>query len=226
MDASGNGRHDHMSDAEERERQQDSLPRCCTDCVERFLEESPLLLVTVEMVLLHQAVQQRGTHPLVRDGSKKNSTASGNGLLERYNIVDRVKRRKENDDEGGSRAYPSRTQYGQRWEIAQKHGIDTGPLKFLGIPISGMMYYMNWVLTNAQIELLTADVSVIDYGRTKKNRKKYDFDDTDADENQVKKAGQDWIERYGTEEGAGTNLTLNDIFRGGNINADVGVKLG
>ena len=114
-----------MSDAEERERQQDSLPRCCTDCAERFLEESPLLLVTVEMVLLHQAVQQRGTHSLVRDGSKKNSTASGNGLLERYNIVDRVKRRKENDDEGGSRAYPSRTQYGQRWEIAQKHGIDT-----------------------------------------------------------------------------------------------------
>ena len=89
-----------------------------------------------------------------------------------------------------------------------------------------MMYYMNWVLTNAQIELLTADVSVIDYGRTKKNRKKYDFDDTDADENQVKKAGQDWIERYGTEEGAGTNLTLNDIFRGGDMSADVGVKLG
>lgn len=87
-----------------------------------------------------------------------------------------------------------------------------------------MMYYMNWVLTNAQIELITADVSVIDYGTMKKGKKKHDFDDSDADEQQVQKAGQQWVEKYGTGEGAGTNLSLNDIF-GGNVKADIGIKL-
>jgi len=87
-----------------------------------------------------------------------------------------------------------------------------------------MMYQMNWMLTNAQIELLTADVSVIDYGDMKKKRKKSEFDNTEADSAQVKKASDEWTARYGTEEGAGTNLSISDIFSGG-LDAGVGVKL-
>lgn len=95
--------------------------------------------------------------------AQKNGAGGCGGVLERYNVTDRIEHDEKADDKSGSRAYPSRTTFGQRWEIASKHGIDTGPLKLFGIPISGMMYYVNWVLTNAQLELLAADVSVVDY---------------------------------------------------------------
>ena len=86
-----------------------------------------------------------------------------------------------------------------------------------------MMFAMNWLLTNAQIELLTSDTSVIDYGDVKKKRKKSEYDNTPADSGQVRKAGDDWIARYGSDADAGKGLSLNDIF-GGGLNVGVGIK--
>lgn len=94
----------------------------------------------------------------------------------------------------------------------------------MGIPISGMMYYCNWVLTTAQLELIAADVSVVDYGHTKEKRKKGEFDDTPADEEAIKKANAEWKERYGDGEGAGGGLDIGDIL-GRSMGAGVGVKV-
>lgn len=100
------------------------------------------------------------------------------------------------------------------------------PLKFLGIPISGVGYYMNWVLTNAQIELIAADVSVVDYdyGKRKKEKpKKGEFDNTAADAKEIKEAAEKWTQKHGTGENAGwvdvKNLLGNGMKQG------VGLKL-
>lgn len=90
-----------------------------------------------------------------------------------------------------------------------------------------MGYYMNWVLTNAQIELIATDVGVVDYDthkKDKKKRKKGEFDNTKADSKAVKKAGEEWLERYGDQQGAGTGLSMADIL-GGGMTESVGVKI-
>ena len=179
----------------------------------------------MEVVLLYQAVQCFRAYSAVRDGSKKNGAGGGSGVLERYDITDRVEHDKKADDKRGSKAYPSRTSFGQRWEIAEKHGIDTGPLKILGIPISGMMYYVNWVLTNAQLELLAADVSVVDYDYgDRKKHGKGEYDDRPASSEDIRKANQKWLERYGSDKDAGSGISAIDIL-GGSATAGVGVKL-
>lgn len=80
------------------------------------------------------------------------------------------------------------------------------------------------MLTTAQLELLASDVSVVDYNY-KKERKKGDFDDTPADESAIRRANEEWKERYGDGENAGANISVSDLF-GGSINADVGIKVG
>lgn len=100
-------------------------------------------------------------------------------------------------------------------------------MRVFGIPISGMCYYMNWVMTNAQLELIASDVGVVDYGVNKKPEKKPkkgEFDNTKADSGAVKRAGEKWLEKYGHDRSAGTNLSASDIL-GGNFSADVGIKL-
>ena len=88
-----------------------------------------------------------------------------------------------------------------------------------------MMYYVNWVLTSAQLELLAADVSVVDYGTKRdKKRGKGDFDDTPASAESIRKANDAWLEKYGSGEDAGKGLAIGDIL-GGGFKADVGVKL-
>ena len=86
-----------------------------------------------------------------------------------------------------------------------------------------MMYYANWVLTQAQLELIASDVSVVDYGTSDKKRNKGEHDDTPADSESIQKANEKWIEKYGTGENAGSGLSVGDII-GGGFKA-VGVKL-
>lgn len=88
-----------------------------------------------------------------------------------------------------------------------------------------MMYYVNWKLTIAQLELIAADVSVVDYNYGKNRKmKKGDYDNTPADAEMVKKAAMEWTDRYGTDKNAGTGLSIGDIL-GGGMKADVGVKI-
>lgn len=72
----------------------------------------------------------------------------------------------------GSRAYPSRTSYGQTWEIGKSYPWLTEPLRVFGIPISKPLFGIYWVLTNAQIELLAMDVSIVVTDCDKDNKEK------------------------------------------------------
>lgn len=97
-------------------------------------------------------------------------------------------------------------------------------MTFLGIPITPMCYYMDSVMTNAQIELLVADVSNIDFNDKKKHSKS-DFNSEPADIESIERANRDWEERYGNDENAGSGFSMQDIL-GGNITDDsVGVKI-
>jgi len=87
-----------------------------------------------------------------------------------------------------------------------------------------MMYYVNWKLTIAQLELIAADVSVVDYNYGKNKKKKGEYDNTPADTEQVEKAAKEWTERYGDGKDAGTGLSIGDVL-GGSMKADVGVKV-
>ena len=91
------------------------------------------------------------------------------------------------------------------------------------------MYYVNWVLTTAQLELLAADVSIVDYGNNKKKKekkkhKKGEFDDTAADKKALKEAAEDWKERHGEDESGAKGLSITDIL-GKNAKSDVAVKV-
>ena len=185
-----------------------------------------MVLVLVALVLLYTPVHSPRVVAFNTDGSKKNGAGGGGGVLERYDVTNRIEYDSKADDKGGSRAYPSRTTFGQRWEVCQKHGISTEPLKLFGFPISDMLYYINWRLTKAQVELLAADVSVVDYDydTKKKKKKRGEFDNTHADAKEVKKAGDEWLKKYGDKENAGKGLSAADIL-GGGFKSDVGIKI-
>ena len=98
------------------------------------------------------------------------------------------------------------------------------PLRLFGIPVSGVGYYMNWVLTNAQIELIAADVSVVDYDYGKDKKKgKGDFDNTEADGNAIRKANEQWLEEHGDGKNAGW-VDVGNIL-GNGMKQDVGIKI-
>lgn len=87
-----------------------------------------------------------------------------------YHISDRDERDSNEYEEGGSRSYPSRT-YGEAWTIGEKHpnlnGFEIFLFRFLTIP----MYEYRCVLSCAQIELLTIDKPVINYGMDKDGKR-------------------------------------------------------
>lgn len=100
------------------------------------------------------------------------------------------------------------------------------PLRIFGIPVTSPGYYMNCVLTNAQIELIAADVSVVDYdyGKDdKKKRMKGDFDNTKADAGAVRRAAEKWTERHGDGENAGW-VNIKDIL-GDGMKTETGFKI-
>lgn len=92
-----------------------------------------------------------------------------------------------------------------------------------------MLYYVNWVLTNAQLELIAADVSVVDYSYDRKNKKKGkkgEFNDAWASKADVKKARDAWMEKYGDksklEKPKKGGIAMGDVF--GNFEIGEGVK--
>ena len=101
------------------------------------------------------------------------------------------------------------------------------PLRIFGIPVTRPGYYMNCVLTNAQIELIAADVGVVDYGYDKKKmkkKKKGEFDNTPASSSSIADANKEWVKKDGTDEGAGQGLSANDIL-GAQFTQNTGIRL-
>lgn len=91
--------------------------------------------------------------------------------MSRYHISDRDEGHDNDDDEGGSKSFPSRESWGAAWSIGEKHPTLTEPLiLFFGLWRIPMWGYL-WGYTIAQIELLAIDSPMIAYNRKKKKGK-------------------------------------------------------
>lgn len=92
-----------------------------------------------------------------------------------------------------------------------------------------MMYYVNWVLTAAQLDLIASDVCVVDYNygrkKDKKRRNKGEFNDTKANQSDVRKAAKDWMEKYGQsdEQPQTGGISLGSVF-GGSVKGAKGIR--
>jgi len=86
-----------------------------------------------------------------------------------------------------------------------------------------MMYYVNWVLTNAQLDLISSDVCVVDYNygrrKEKKRGKKGEYNNAKASMRDVNNAREEWLRRYGQQEEQKPStggISIGDVF-GGNL---------
>ena len=130
-------------------------------------------------------------------------------LLDSYHISDRDEGHDDDNDKRGSRAYPSRTSYGQTWEIGKSYPWLTEPLRLFGIPISKPLFGIYWVLTNAQIELLAMDVSIVvtDCDKDSKGKKHDTKNFKSPSVSDIEDAAKRWKDKYGNGE---TAININD----------------
>lgn len=97
-------------------------------------------------------------------------------LCGQYHISDRLDDHNDGDDEGRSKAFPSRTSWGASWHCGGSS--QGGPrIPYLSEPrrfFFGLIEVTCWGyrcgLTHAQIELLLADSPVVDYNTGKKHK--------------------------------------------------------
>ena len=81
-----------------------------------------------------------------------------------------------------------------------------------------MMYYVNWRLTRAQLDLIASDVCVVDYSygrKQKKKRNKGEFNDAKASSRDVENARKKWLDRYGDKSNQPVQpLSIGSVFGG------------
>lgn len=92
------------------------------------------------------------------------------------------------------------------------------PLRLFGIPITPVGYYMNCVLTNAQIDLIASDVGVIDYGSVSVSKSVHSSKPVSRSD--LRRINDEWSSREDVKEG----LSMKDIFRG-NLDDGVAIKI-
>ena len=172
---------------------------------ERILEDQVLLSFLWRWFFY---IKQYGDHELMKVIRRRKKNSSGR-LLDRYHISDRDEGHDDDNDKRGSRAYPSRTSYGQTWEIGKSYPWLTEPLRVFGIPISKPLFGIYWVLTNAQIELLAMDVSIVVTDCDKDNKeKKHDTKNFKSPSvSEIEDAAKRWKDKYGNGE---TAININD----------------
>ena len=110
-----------------------------------------------------------------------------------YHISERDEGFETEHEEGGSRSYPARTAFGEAWTIGEKHPNLVASRSFLFGLVVVPMYEYRCVLSCAQIELLTVDKPVVNYGSGKKYKGGKPKRPTRKD---VEEAKRKWEEKY------------------------------
>lgn len=140
---------------------------------------------------------------VLETGKKSTATA----VLRDYHVTDRGKGYTDDDEDEGSRTYPSRTQYGAAFASAEKRQWLVAPRYFLfGLARVPMWEYM-WGHTKAQIELMTADAPFVAYKAREK--KKPGDPGFKSDPEKIQRDYERWLERKRARK---VNL---DTFLGG-----------
>ncbi len=117
-----------------------------------------------------------------------------------YHISDRDEGLEAEPDERGSRAYPSRTSFGEAWAIGEKHPNLMRARSFVFGLVTVPMYEYRCVLTCAQIELLAIDKPLVNYGtgigKKGKKGKKGDRSGRRPSKAEVDRVTDAWMEKY------------------------------
>lgn len=125
---------------------------------------------------------------------KKNTISS---ISTHYHISDRNDGCDDDDDESGSRAYPSRTSWGGAFSLAEK-------FSFLFERRFGIRAYDYWWgYTSAQIDLMAIDQPTIVY--PKKNDGKH------ASKSEIDELTEAWEKKHKASR-VGREISLNDYF--------------
>ena len=131
--------------------------------------------------------------------AKKKTTC--NRILAEYHITDRDERHNNDDDEGRSKTFPSRTSWGTGWDIGKAHPSLMLPRMFFFFFQVDRWGYM-WGYTIPQIELLAIDAPLIVYSDV--NRK----DKPTA--KKIEETNKKWANKYGNTQG--TKIDLTDLL--------------
>lgn len=109
-------------------------------------------------------------------------------------MLDRYEGHGGEEDEEGSRTYPSKTEIGGAWALGEKYPeLVRGKSLLFGLVYLPMYAYYDG-LTSAQVELLTMDSPMVDYHADKKGKKKKEpRKPTMADAEEAKRK---WEEKY------------------------------
>ena len=127
--------------------------------------------------------------------AKKKNTISS--ISTHYHISDRNDGCDDDDDESGSRAYPSRTSWGGAFSLAEK-------FSFLFERRFGIRAYDYWWgYTSAQIDLMAIDQPTIVY--PKKNDGKH------ASKSEIDELTEAWEKKHKASR-VGREISLNDYF--------------
>ena len=124
----------------------------------------------------------------------KKSTARG--ILSHYHITDRDDGRNDDDDESGSKSFPSRTKWGAAYSLGEKYSF----LLERKYGIKAYDYW--WGYTAAQIELMIADAPIVVYKKDDKPKTKKDMEE-------IRKA---WEEKRQGRTMVGKEMKLSDFL--------------
>lgn len=118
-------------------------------------------------------------------------------MVYKYHIADRDEGDNDADDESGSRSYPSRTYWGQKWELCKDFPWLAQPFRIFGIAITPPFYYLD-NLTLAQVAIMASDRSIIVYDKKKtkgKDASGRDIEFEAPSRNAINDAAKRWAER-------------------------------
>lgn len=122
-----------------------------------------------------------------------------------YHIIDRNDG--HDDDDGTSRAWPSRTRWGAVYSLGEKFPF----LLERRFGIGAFDYW--WGYTSAQIELMLIDQPTIEYN-TKDKKGKKSMIATKQEEDEMKELVEAWKKDRNGKSYAGKTFSLNDFMAG------------
>ncbi len=147
-------------------------------------------------------VDQIEVAAVINCGQKKNTVRR---IGCEYHISDRNDG--HDDDDGSSRAWPSRTQWGAAYALAEK-------FPFLFERRFGIRAFDYWYGYSAcQIDLMVMDQPVVDYGGSSKKSEK-SMIGTKEEQDEMDSLAEAWLKKRKGESFVGKKVNLGDFVRG------------
>ncbi len=166
-----------------------------------MVRHEDLVFYLLAMAVLCERHRPSGNIGGLKCFQKKNSIRS---IVDEYHISDRNDG--HDDDNGSTRSWPSRTQLGAAYSLAEKY-----PFLFeRKFGIRAFDYW--WGYTTNEIELIITDQPVIDYNF--KKDKKRSLIASKKEEDELEALDKAWAEKRNGRTYVGKTFSLNDFVAG------------